>query len=133
MIQLPEGNFLVPDATALVEAAVFLIVLVVVSKWVMPRLSATLDARRRHIDDELRTAARAVAEAERRERRAQQLLQQARREARTIIDRAYERHDFLVEEGKRKGRDEYEWFTHTRAVATPAGDNEPAELVGSPS
>lgn len=133
MIHLPEGNFLVPDATALVEAAVFLIVLVVVTKWVMPRLSATLEARRRRIGDELRAASEAVAEAERRERRAQQLLQAARHEARTIIDGAYERHDFLVEEGKRKGREEYEWFSRTRSVPTQGPDKELAERVGWPS
>ena len=133
MIRLPEGNFLVPNATALVEAAVFLIVLVVVTKWVMPRLSATLEVRRRGIHDELRTAAEAVAEAERREHRAKQVLQQARREARSIVDRAYERHDFLVEEGKRKGREEYEWFSRTRAVAAQGGDDELTELAGTAS
>lgn len=118
MIQLPEGNFLVPDATALVEAAVFLVVLVVVAKWVMPRLSATLANRRRSIDDELRAASEALMEAQRREHRAQQALQQARREARTIIDNAYERHDFLIEEGKRKGREEHEWLSRTRSAPT---------------
>jgi len=117
MITLPKGNFLVPDATALVEAAVFLIVLFVVVKWVMPRLGAALDDRRRHIDDQLREAAEAVARAKRREERAEELLREARREARSIIDRAYERHDFIVEEGKRKGREEYEWFARPRVVA----------------
>jgi len=111
MIDLPDGNFLVPDATALVEAAVFLIVLFVVSKWVLPRMQSTLNDRRRRIDDELGAAARAVAAAKRRDERAQELLRQARHEARIIIDQAHERHDFLVAEGKRKGREEYEWFS----------------------
>jgi F-type H+-transporting ATPase subunit b len=127
MINVPDGLFLVPDATTLVEAAVFLVVLFVVARWVLPRLSAALDERARRIDDELRQASDAAAAAQRHEQRAREVLQEARRQARSIIDDAYERHDFLVEEGKRKGREEYEWFSRTRAVAN-ASDNELVQL-----
>jgi F-type H+-transporting ATPase subunit b len=127
MIKVPEGNFLVPDATALVEAAVFLVVLFVVTKWVAPRLSAALDDRRRRIEQELRAASEAVADAKRLEQRAQDVLRDARREARVIIDGAYERHDFLVEEGKRKGREEYEWLSGVRAVPSQVGNKELVE------
>lgn len=129
MINLPDGNFLVPDATALVEGLIFIVVLFVVAKWVMPRLSETLDDRRRHIDGELHAASEAVAEARRREQQAEELLRDARRQARTIIDGAYERRDFLVEEGMRKGREEYEWFSRARTGRTQAPDNEPVELA----
>jgi len=114
MIDLPNGDFLLPNATTLVEAAVFLIVLFVIAKWVMPRLQATLDERRRRIDDQLGAAAEAAKAAARYEERAEEVLRQARREARVIIDRAYEHRDYLVAEGMRKGREEYEWFTRTR-------------------
>jgi len=113
MIDLPAGNFLLPNATALVEAGVFLIVLFVVARWVMPRLQATLDERRRLIDVNLAAAADASKAAAAREQRTEEVLRQARREARVIIDRAYEHRDHLVAEGMRKGREEYEWFTRT--------------------
>jgi len=122
MIDLPAGNFLLPNATALVEAGVFLIVLFVVAKWVMPRLHATLDERRRLIDVELGTAADASEAAATHEQRAEEVLRQARREARVIIDRAYQLRDHLVAEGMRKGREEYDWFTRTRPETQPAND-----------
>ena len=130
MINLPDGNFLVPDATALVEGIVFVVVLFVVAKWVMPRLSAKLDDRRRLINDELQAASEAVAEARRHEQKAQELLRDARRQARTIIDGAFELRDFLVEEGKRRGREEYEWFSGARTIPTQALDNELIEAAG---
>src|SRR3954469_10674261 len=122
MIDLPAGNFLLPNATALVEAGVFLIVLFVVARWVMPRVQATLDERRRLVDVELAAAADAKEAAATREQRAEEVLRQARREARVIIDRAYEHRDYLVAEGMRKGREEYDWFTRSRPGAQPAED-----------
>jgi len=128
MIDLPAGNFLLPNATALVEAGVFLIVLFVVARWVMPRVQATLDERRRLVDVELAAAADAKEAAATREQRAEEVLRQARREARVIIDRAYEHRDYLVAEGMRKGREEYDWFTRSRPGTQPAED---AELVAA--
>jgi len=124
MIDLPNGNFLLPNATALVEAGVFLIVLFVIARWVMPRLRTILDDRKRHIDDQLGAAADATAAASSHERQAAEVLRQARREARVIIDRAYEHRDYLVAEGMRKGREEYDWFTRARPGAEAADDSE---------
>jgi len=111
MIDLPNGNFLLPDATALVEGAVFLVVLFVVSKFVLPRLQALVSRRQRLIDHDLSSAATAKVAARRHEEEAEELVRQARREARAIMDEAYERRDYIVAEGMRKGRAEYEWFT----------------------
>src|SRR3954453_23430102 len=128
MIDLPNGNFLLPNATALVEPGLFLLVLFVIAKWVMPRLHATLEDRRRLVDDQLGAAADASAAATNHERRAKEVLRQARREARVIIDRAYEHRDYLVAEGMRKGREEYSWFTRARPGPKAADD---AELVAA--
>ena len=111
MIELPDSNFLLPDATALVEVVVFLVVLFVVSKFVLPRLHMLMNQRRHQIDDALHAAAEAEAEARARHDDAARTLRAARRQARLIIDHAYERHDHLVAEGRRKGREEYEWST----------------------
>jgi F-type H+-transporting ATPase subunit b len=113
MIDLPNGNFLLPDATALVEGAVFLVVLFVVSKFVLPRLQDMAIRRQRLIEHDLSSAAAAKVAARRHEEEAAALIGQARREARAIIDEAYERRDYVVAEGMRKGREEYEWFTRT--------------------
>ena len=129
MIDLPGNNFLVPDATVFVEAAVFLIVLFVVAKWVMPRMQATLEQRRRRIEDELQAASLAEVVAEEREEQAAEVLRQAHREARAILDRAYEQRDYLVSEGMRKGREEYEWFTRARPIPPPAVNNDLVEVL----
>lgn len=118
MIDLPDSNFLVPNATAVVEAAVFLVVLFVVSRWVMPRLNATLDQRRRLIEDEIRAASEAAREAQKREKLADDILRQARRDAGAIRDRAYEHGDYVVAEAIRKGREEHAWLTRPRSIPT---------------
>lgn len=128
MIDLPVGNFLLPDATVLVEAAVFIVVLLVVSTWVMPRLRTSLDQRRRLIEENLQAAALAEATAKKRAAEAAEMLRQARRDARLIIDRAYEHRDHLIAEGMRKGREEYEWFTRDRQAAQASFDD---EMVGA--
>jgi F-type H+-transporting ATPase subunit b len=117
MIDIPDASFLLPGATTLVEAAVFLVVLFVVSRWVLPRIQAAVEQRRRLVEDALAEAAAARAAAEDRQQEADDALRHARLQARDIIDLAYERHDFLVEEGKRKGREEYDWFT--RSIPRP--------------
>jgi len=121
MINLPDGNFLVPNATALVEAAVFLVVLFVVTKWVMPRLQATLDRRRGLIAAELRAASDASAAAKEREKLAEDLLREARQEANAIRERAYEHAEYVVAEAIRKGREEYEWLTRSDSIPTSVG------------
>jgi F-type H+-transporting ATPase subunit b len=130
MIELPDNNFLLPDATALIEVVVFLVVLVVVSKFVLPRLHSLMAQRRREIDEALDAAAETEAEARARHDDAARTLRSAMRQARLIIDRAYERHDHLVAEGMRKGREEYEWSTRktTRADSTD-GDPSSSEVT----
>jgi len=130
-MDLPNGNFLLPDATALVEGAVFLVVLVVVSKFVLPRLHGLAAQRKQLIDNDLSSASDAESAARHHEEEAALLIGQAHREARAIIDRAYERHDFIVAEGMRKGREEYEWFT--RKLDTPRRRPGQAGDVGEPS
>jgi F-type H+-transporting ATPase subunit b len=113
MIDIPDASFLLPDATTLVEAAVFLIVLFVVGRWVLPRIHAVVDERRRQLEETLAAAAAAQSAAADRQREADEVLRQARREAREIVDLGYERRDHLIAEGIRKGREEYDWFTRT--------------------
>lgn len=105
------GVTLIPDATILLEVAVFLIVLAVVSRFVLPRIHAAVAERRRHVSEQLATVAAAAAQARATEQQAAASLRAARLEARRIIDDAYERRDHLIKEGIRKGREEYDWYT----------------------
>jgi F-type H+-transporting ATPase subunit b len=105
------GVTLVPDATILLEVAVFLIVLAVVSRWVLPRIAAAVAERQRHVSEQLAAVDAAEARARALEQQADERLVAARLEARGIIDDAYERRDLLIREGMRKGREEYDWYT----------------------
>jgi F-type H+-transporting ATPase subunit b len=107
------GVTLVPDATILLEVAVFLIVLAVVSRYVLPRIQAAVSERQRHVAEQLAAAEIAATHARSIEQQAGASLRAARQEARRIIDDAYERRDHLIQEGIRKGREEYDWYTRT--------------------
>ena len=78
------GVTLVPDATILVEVAVFLIVLTVVSRYVLPRIRSAVAERQRHVSEQLAAAEKAEARAQQTEHQATDALGAARREARRI-------------------------------------------------
>jgi len=123
------GLTLIPDATIILEVAVFLVVLVVVSRYVLPRLQTVILERQRLVGERLAAAAAAETRARALEADAAGHLRTARQEARRIIDGAYERRDHLVKEGMRKGREEYDWFTRPRT----ASDEHEARAAAHPS
>src|SRR4051812_48556855 len=101
-----DGPTLVPDATLLGELAVFLVVLAVVSRYVLPRLHAVIVQRQQQVADRLAAADAAESRAQIAEADARAQLRAARQQARDILDEAYERRDWLISEGIRKGREE---------------------------
>jgi F-type H+-transporting ATPase subunit b len=109
-----EGPALMPDATLLGELAVFLIVLAVVSRYVLPRLYAVILQRQKQVADRLAEADAAENRARAAEAQAAARLQDAFQRARKITDGAYEQRDWLISEGMRKGREEYEWYIRPR-------------------
>jgi F-type H+-transporting ATPase subunit b len=109
-----EGPALMPDATLLGELAVFLIVLVVVSRLVLPRLYAVIVQRQQQVADRLAAVDEAENRARAAEAQAAAQLQHAFQRAREITDGASEQRDWLISEGMRKGREEYEWYTRPR-------------------
>src|SRR4051812_15151979 len=115
------GVTLAPDATILLEMAVFLIVLAVVTRYVLPRIQAAILERQRHVSEQIAAAEATEARALAAEAAAEAKLRAARQEARRIIDDAYERRDHLVKEGMRKGREEYDWYTRPRTPSLAAG------------
>lgn len=125
------GVTLVPDATILVEVAVFLIVLAVVSRYVLPRIHAAVSERQHHVSEQLAAAAAAETRAHALEQQARAALSAARQESRRIIDGAYERRDHLIKEGMRKGREEYDWYTRQRPSDDPVADDAPTLSASS--
>jgi F-type H+-transporting ATPase subunit b len=120
-----DGPTLVPDATLLGELAVFLIVLAVVSRYVLPRLYEVIVQRQQQVADRLAAADAAENRAHVAEANANARLRAARQQAREIIDEGYERRAWLISEGVRRGREEYEYYTRprprTRAITPTAG------------
>jgi F-type H+-transporting ATPase subunit b len=120
-----DGPTLVPDATLLGELAVFLIVLAVVSRYVLPRLYEVIVQRQQQVADRLAAADAAENRAHAAEANANARLRAARQQAREIIDEGYERRAWLISEGVRRGREEYEYYTRprprTRAITPTAG------------
>lgn len=104
------GDFLLPDATLVVECVVFAIVLAVLSRAALPRLRAAADQREQQLAEAAETIADAAGLLAVAMDEAHLITTEARREAREILDRARARHDELVNEGRRKGREEYEWM-----------------------
>lgn len=120
------GVTLVPDATILLEVVVFLVVLAIVSRYVLPRIQAVIVERQRHVSAGLAAAEAAETRARVAEEKAETSLRAARQEARRIIDDAYERRDHLVKEGMRKGREEYDWYTRDRRTSATSKSTVPA-------
>lgn len=116
------GDFLLPGPTLIVETAVFVIVLVALSRTALPRLRNAIDSHHQRLNIAANEAAEAVAERDLARAEAHAIVAGARREARQILDRANRRHDDIVAEGRRAGREEYEWMAarHQRERARRA-------------
>jgi F-type H+-transporting ATPase subunit b len=106
---ITDTTLTMPDATLVVELVAFLIVLLIMAKFVLPRLRAAVEQRQSSITNSLAAAddaerRRAAAEAE-----AQRILAAARRQARGVTDNARVTKDELITEGRREGLAEYRW------------------------
>jgi F-type H+-transporting ATPase subunit b len=85
---LASSNFLVPNATIIVEVIAFLIVLGFVWKVVLPPLNRMAEERRQKIADALEAADRARAEADETRSERARILDEARQQARQIVAQA---------------------------------------------
>ncbi|MGA3354718.1 MAG: F0F1 ATP synthase subunit B, partial [Acidimicrobiales bacterium] len=102
------GNFLIPNGTFVVELVIFLVVLGIIAKWILPPLQEVAETRRTRVltalqqGEEARAAALSVL-AER-----DSVLSEARVQARAIIDQANQGADTALEQGRAQGQEEYE-------------------------
>jgi F-type H+-transporting ATPase subunit b len=102
------GNFLIPNGTFIVELVIFLVVLGIIAKWILPPLQEVGETRRARIRTSLQEAEQARAEAQSLTAERDRLLAEARVQARGILDHANQGADAALEQGRVRGQEEYE-------------------------
>jgi F-type H+-transporting ATPase subunit b len=107
-MSIATSNFLIPNATFIVELVAFLVVLAVIGKYVMPHLNSALDARAERIQAELTAADEAKADAAAADVERRAALEAARANAREIVAQANRTAERVVAEGQARGQAEYE-------------------------
>ncbi|MGA2521822.1 MAG: F0F1 ATP synthase subunit B [Acidimicrobiales bacterium] len=105
---IASSNFLIPNATLIVEIVAFLIVLGFLAKYVLPPLNKALTERQEQIRNALETADRARAEAEETRAQREGIIDEARQQAREILAQANRTAQRLVSEAEDKGQRENE-------------------------
>jgi F-type H+-transporting ATPase subunit b len=117
---MASSNFLVPNATLIVEVVAFLIVLGVIAKYVLPVLNKALGDRQELIRSSLAAAETARAEAAEASTQRQETLDEARRHAQEIVATANKAAERTKAQAEERGRLEYERLV-ARAEAEIAG------------
>jgi F-type H+-transporting ATPase subunit b len=105
---IASSNFLVPNATLIVEVVAFLIVLGFIGRYVLPVLNERLESRQEEIRTALEAADAARAEAAEASVRHEAILDEARRQAREVLAQANKSAERIVARGEDRGREEYE-------------------------
>ncbi len=101
-------NFLVPNATFVVELVAFLIVLGVLAKYVLPPVSKMVDERQRTIGQALTDAETAKRKAEEAEQSSKETVDEARAQARSIVDEANKAAEALRSSRREQAEQEYQ-------------------------
>ena len=123
---LATANFLVPNATILVEIGVFAAVLGIVARFVLPHLRAAMDRRQDEIRSSIETARRAEQLLAAAEVEYHAKLTDARRQAGAIIESGRSISDHLQTEARQRGKEE-----HDRIVARAQWDIDRALAVAN--
>jgi F-type H+-transporting ATPase subunit b len=107
-VVLASSNFLVPNATFIVELVAFLVVLGVLAKYILPYIAKPMEERQATIRQALadaEEAKRRSAEAEEEYRRA---IAEARAQARVVVDEANRLAEQLRADRRQQADEEYE-------------------------
>lgn len=104
----PEAasNFLVPNATFVVELLIFVVILVLLGRYGLPRINKALTDRQQAIRREFAEAKEAKEKAEATEQEYQTLLAQARHEAARIREEAREEGAAIIAELREQAQGE---------------------------
>ena len=105
---IASSNFLVPNATFLVEVVAFLVVLFVLGRYVLPVLNRALGERQEQIRASLDAAEQARAEATETRAERQRIIDEARQQARDIVAQANRTSQRMHAEAEERGQQEYD-------------------------
>jgi F-type H+-transporting ATPase subunit b len=105
---IASSNFLVPNATLIVEIVAFLIVLGVIWRYVLPPLNRVMQERQDQIRASLEAADRARAEAEETRSQRDAIVEEARQQAREILAQANRSAQRVASESEDRAQREYE-------------------------
>jgi F-type H+-transporting ATPase subunit b len=104
---IATNNFLVPNATFIVELVIFLLLIAVLAKWIIPPINRAMDARLEKIERNISDAEEAKRKAQELEDQYQKTLEQGRAEARALKDEAAKIGEQLRAELRQQGEEEY--------------------------
>jgi F-type H+-transporting ATPase subunit b len=105
------GNFLVPNATFVVEVLAFLIVLFIIARYGLPPLNAAITARQELIRDQLESSQHAQEEATAALEEYKQQLADAREEAGRMREEAREQGAAIIAQMRAQAQAEAERIT----------------------
>lgn len=105
---IATSNFLIPNGTFVVELVAFLIVLLVVARYILPPVNKMLKERQEMIRAELAAAEGAKADAAAADAERKAALEHARTQAREIIEQANRTAERVTTDGQSRGQSEYE-------------------------
>ncbi len=104
---IAESNFLIPNATFVIELVAFVIVLYIIGKkFPLPQLKRALDERAEAIRSELQAADEAKADAAAADDDRRAALEQARHQAREIVAQANRTAEALASEAQARAQSE---------------------------
>jgi len=107
-VQLASSNFLVPNATFVVELVAFLIVLGVLAKWVLPVINKSMDERQATIRQALVDAEEAKRRSIEAEAEYKRVMGEAQAQARAVVDEARRLGEQARAESRQRADEEYE-------------------------
>jgi F-type H+-transporting ATPase subunit b len=105
---IASSNFLIPNATFIVEIVAFLIILYFIGRRVIPWVNEKVEERQKEITESLEAAEKARQEADETRSQRQQILDEARSQAREIVASANRTADQVRTEGQERGQQEYD-------------------------
>jgi F-type H+-transporting ATPase subunit b len=105
---LATSNFLVPNATFVVELVAFLLTLGVLAKYVLPVINKTMDERQATLRQALTDAEEAKRRAAESEEEYKRVVSEARSQARGIIDEANKMGEQTIADRRQRAESEAE-------------------------
>lgn len=100
--------FLLPNGTFFVELAIFLVIVFLIGKYILPPVNKAMEERQAQIRASLESAERAKAEAAASDDERRAVLEESRRQAREIVAAANGTADQVRAEAQSKAQVEYD-------------------------